>query len=332
MAQARSNQKLKLLYLLKILMEKSGESHPLSMADIISQLKNYGIEAERKSLYADMGLLEEYGIEIIKEQKMKNCFYYIADRKFELAELKLLVDSVQASRFVTRKKSDELIKKITSLASEDEARQLGRQVFVTGKIKSDNETILYNVDYIHKAIAENSRVRFQYFSWTVDKKKKLRHNGEFYEVSPWILSWDNENYYLVAYDDKVHEIRHYRVDKMLNLEISGQERQGKEIFREINMASYTDRMFGMFVGEEKNVRLLCENRFAGIMIDRFGRDIMMVPVDEDHFTVNVNVAVSSQFISWVFSLGDGVKIIGPDDVLGKVKEEVERLRNVYGVK
>lgn len=332
MAEARSNPKLKLLYLLKILSEKSSENHPLSMADIRGYLEGYGIEAERKSLYSDMALLEEYGIEIIREQRSRNCFYYIADRKFEMAELKLLVDSVQAARFVTRKKSDGLIKKIMSLAPEDEAKQLSRQVFVTGKVKSDNETILYNVDCIHRAIAENSQVRFQYFNWTVGKKKELRHGGEFYEVSPWILSWDNENYYLVAYDGKAGDIRHYRVDKMLNLELSQQERLGGELFANINMASYTDRMFGMFVGEEKNVRLLCLNRFAGIMIDRFGRDIIMIPADEEHFTVNVNVAVSSQFISWVFSLGDGVKIIGPDDVLGKVKEEVRRLRNAYGEK
>ncbi len=329
MPDKRSNQKLKILYLMKILMEKTDEKNGITMQDILQNLLNYGIEAERKSIYNDIALLNDYGMDIISEQKNNTKYYYLLNRSFELAELKLLVDSVQSSRFITKKKSDELIGKIASLASENEALQLKRQVYVTNRVKSDNETILYNVDSIHKAIADNVKITFRYFNWTVEKTRELRHGGALYSVSPWMLSWDNENYYLVAWDDKDEVIKHFRVDKMLDINVTETKRDGKDVFEKLDKASYTEKIFGMFAAKEETVRLLCENRFAGIMIDRFGKDIIMIRTDDNHFTVNINVAVSSQFLAWVISLGAGIKITGPEDVLDKVRLEIKRLDECY---
>ena len=241
-----SHQKLKLIYLMKILLERTDEAHSITMHEIVDALAAYGISAERKSLYNDIENLRIYGLDIIGTQKDRTYSYYIGSRPFELAELKLLVDSVQASKFITEKKSNELIKKIEGLTSRYEASQLHRQVFVSGRVKTMNESIYYNVDRIHMAIAENSKVVFQYFQWNVDKKMELRHEGAFYEVSPWSLSWDNGNYYLIAYDSREGIIKHFRVDKMLNIESNGKVREGKQAFRLFDMAAYAKKMFGMY--------------------------------------------------------------------------------------
>ena len=216
-----SNQKLKLIYLMKILLERTDETHSITMPEIIEALAAYDISAERKSLYNDIENLRVYGLDVIGTQEDRTYSYHIGNRQFELAELKLLVDSVQSAKFITAKKSNELIKKIEGLASKYEASQLHRQVFVTGRVKTMNESIYYNVDRIHTAIAENSRITFQYFQWNVDKKMELRHDGALYEVSPWSLSWDDENYYLIAYDGNEGIIKHFRVDKMLYIKSNG---------------------------------------------------------------------------------------------------------------
>jgi len=328
MAQS-SNQKLKLVYLMKILLQKTDETHSIKMQDILDLLADYGISAERKSIYTDMEILRQYGMDIVGEQRDRTYYYHIGNRQFELAELKLLVDSVQSAKFITAKKSNELIKKIEGFASEYEAKQLHRQVYVAERVKTMNESIYYNVDLIHTAIAENRKIRFQYFQWNVKKKMELRHDGAYYDVSPWALSWDDENYYLVAYGSNEQKIKHFRVDKMLNIEIQTGAREGKKEFKDFDMAIYARKMFGMYGGEEKDVHLLCENRFAGVMIDRFGKGIILTPADAEHFTTYVKVAVSGQFMGWIFALGDGVKIIGPADVVEEVKEEVRRLKGRY---
>ena len=191
-----SNQKLKLMYLMKILLEYTDETHSLTMEEIKTKLKLYDISAERKSLYNDIESLRLYGLDIIGTKEDRTYSYHIGNRQFELAELKLLVDSVQSAKFITEKKSNDLIKKIEAFASRYEAIQLQRQVFVAGRVKTMNESIYYNVDRIHSAIADNFQITFQYFQWNVDKKMELRHNGIWYKVSPWSLSWDDENYYL----------------------------------------------------------------------------------------------------------------------------------------
>jgi len=218
---------------------------------------------------------------------------------------------------------------LEGLVSEHEAKQLHRQVHVTGRIKTMNESIYYNVDAIHDAIAENRKIRFQYFKWNLKKQMELRHDGAYYHISPWGLSWDDENYYLIGFDSHAQQIKHYRVDKMLRISLSDEEREGKEHFKKVDMAAYAKKSFGMYGGEEQTVKLLVNNSLAGVIIDRFGKDVMMVPVDDLHFTVNVDVKVSDQFISWIFSIGDGAKIVGPKPVLEHVKEYIARLNRQY---
>ncbi len=327
--ESRNNQKLKIMYLLKILNEETDETHNLTMAEIISKLQTYGIRAERKSIYDDIESLRIYGIDIIGEGSNKFYGYHIGSRSFELAELKLLVDSVQAAKFITAKKSSALIKKIESLTSKSEAVQLHRQVYVAERVKTMNEDILYNIDILHSAIAAKQKITFQYFNWNVKKEQVLKKDGNLYNVSPWALTWDDENYYLIAYDSEEQIIKHFRVDKMRVISMIPEQRQGKAEFDNFDMALYAKKMFGMFNGEEQTVKIECENRLAGVMIDRFGKEVMMIPKDEGHFTVSVRVAVSNQFLAWVIALGQGVRIIGPENVTERVRTEVRRLTEEY---
>lgn len=324
-----SNQKLKLVYLMKILLERTDETHSITMPEIIDALASYDISAERKCLYNDIENLRVYGLDVIGTQENRTYSYHIGNRQFELAELKLLVDSVLSAKFITAKKSNELIKKIEGLASKYEASQLHRQVYVAGRVKTMNESIYYNVDRIHTAIAENSRITFQYFQWNVDKKMELRHGGALYEISPWALLCDDENYYLIAYDSKERSIKHFRVDKMLHIKSNGKGREGKKIFSTFDMAAYSRKMFGMYGGEEEWVRIECDNSFAGVMIDRFGKDVSMIRIDDKRFAVNVEVAVSRQFLAWIIGLGEGVTLAGPDNVVEMMNNEIQRLVKQY---
>jgi predicted DNA-binding transcriptional regulator YafY len=325
-----SLQKLKILYLRKIFLEKTDETHSISMTEILSSLAAYGIRAERKSIYSDIEHLKLYGMDIIGEKEGNSYRYHVGERQFELAELKLLVDSVESAKFMTRKKSDQLIHKIEQLASRYEASQLQRQVYVSGRVKTGNESIYYNVDALHEAIAQNTQISFQYFSWNVRKEQVLRRNGERYVVSPWALSWDDENYYLVAYDSIEDKIKHFRVDKMLHIAMEHKRREGVARFRSFDLGAYAKKTFGMFAGEEQTVTIQCVNELAGVMIDRFGQDIMMRPVDGEHFQVRVKVAVSRQFLGWIMALGEGVRITGPDSVVKQVRDEIRRLSRQYG--
>ena len=246
-----------------------------------------------------------------------------------MAELKLLVDAIQSSKFITEKKSQELIKKLGTLVSVHEAKQLKRQVYVAGRAKAINENIFYNVDAIHKAIEENKKVRFQYFQWNTKKEMELRKNGDWYEVSPWALMWEDENYYLVAFDRVAGKIKHYRVDKMLKMSSMDSDREGREIFEQSNVSEYTRKNFGMFAGEEETVKLEVHNGLVGVILDRFGTDTMIIPADKEHFRVNVRVSVSNQFFGWIFGLGDGIKILGPENVKMKMKEEIEKIQKFY---
>ena len=321
----RYGEKQKLLYILKILTERTDAEHCISVPRLIEVLNEYGIEAERKSVYRDLEELEEFGYDII-HGRGGCCF---ASRDFELAELKLLVDSIQAAKFITAKKSNQLIKKIEGLASRYEASQLQRQVYVSERIKTMNESIYYNVDKIHTAIGSNSKITFQYFQWDVHKKMVLRRNGELYEVSPWALSWSDDNYYLVAFDSAEKKIKHFRVDKMLNIDRKEEKREGKEQFGEFNMAVYARKMFGMFSGEEQLVKLECVNELAGVIIDRFGKEVSIKQVDREHFAVNVRVAVSRQFLAWVMALGEGARVVEPQAVVCQMKKEAKRLMQQY---
>ena len=324
-----TNQKFKLYRLAQIMLEKTDDEHYITMPEILSSLEAYGVTADRKSIYNDLRDLEVLGIEVEGEPVGGRYHYHVLNRPFELPELKLLVDAIQSSKFITERKTNALIKKLEQLVSQYEAVKLQRQVYVSGRIKTMNESIYYTVDAIHNAISENRKIRFQYYQWNVKKEMELRHGGAFYHISPWGLSWDDENYYLVGYDSEADTLKHYRVDKMLHIQMSDEKREGQEHFERLNMADYAKKSFGMFGGKEQKVKLLVKNELAGVMIDRFGKDIMMIPKEEKYFTVNVDVHISNQFLGWVFSLGDGVKIISPDEVVEQMKREVERLREQY---
>ena len=324
-----TNQKFKLYRLAQIMLEKTDDDHYITMPEILSSLEAYGVTADRKSIYNDLRDLEVLGIEVEGEPVGGRYHYRVLNRPFEVPELKLLVDAIQSSKFITERKTNALIKKLEQLVSQYEAVKLQRQVYVSGRIKTMNESIYYTVDAIHNAISENKKIRFQYYQWNVKKEMELRHGGAFYHISPWGLSWDDENYYLVGYDSEADTLKHYRVDKMLHIQMSDEKREGQEHFERLDMADYAKKSFGMFGGKEQKVKLLVKNELAGVMIDRFGKDIMMIPKDENYFTVNVDVHVSNQFLGWVFSLGDGVKIISPDEVVEQMKQEVERLQQQY---
>ena len=325
------NQKLKMLYLVKLFTEETDESHSLTMPQIIEKLAAYGVNADRKTLYLDMEELRHFGLDIITAHEGRNVYYSLASREFELPELKLLVDSVQSARFITDRKSADLIRKLESLASRYEGRRLQREVVISGRVKTMNESIYYNVDMIHEAIAAGSRIRFRYYQWNVKKEMELRRDGAWYHVSPWTLMWDNENYYLVAFDHEDRKIKHYRVDKMLKISILKEAREGMDEFRKLDIARYSRSLFGMFGGEETKVVLEAENEMAGIIIDRFGKDIYMVPSDSTHFRAAVEVAVSSQFFGWIMALGGRVRIVSPEDVVDRMREQIRVLYEQYGI-
>mgnify|MGYP000667106675 CR=1 FL=1 len=324
----RLNQKLKIMYLMKILLEETDEDHDLTLNEIVEKLKAYNVTAEGESRYSDIENLRTFGLDIIGMQYGKTYHYKVASRQFQLVELKLLVDAVQSSRFITEKKSDELIAKLESYASKYEAKKLARQVNVNGRVKTMNERIYYSVDKIHEALNEESQIKFQYFTWTADKKMELKHGGAYYSVSPWALCWDDEKYYLVGYDNREYKIKHFRVDKMADVSVVYEEREGKEEFSKMQMSEYTNRLFGMFDGNLETVTLLCENHAANVIIDRFGTDIPLMKTDAEHFTVRVRVSVSKLFLSWIMAI-PGVKIVAPERTVDMMKSEIKRLQEMY---
>ena len=322
-------QKLKLLYLNRILHEQTDEDHRMNAEQLIAALDAYDIMAERKSIYGDIIALQDFGIDIVS-QKGRGAGYYVASRDFELAELKLLVDSIQSSRFITARKSKDLIDKLSSLISRHEARSLQRQVYVAGRVKTLNEEIYYNVDKIHSAISQNKKISFRYFEWKLDFSdpnkivKQYRHEDTRYVISPWALSWDDENYYMVGFDTAANKIKHYRVDKMENIRETKESRDGKTYFEEFDIAAYSKKVFGMFSGEERTVSLRCRKNFIGVIRDRFGSNIFLRPDNDskDHFRVTVNVAVSPQFFGWLAGMGGGIVIAEPNDIRERFHEHL----------
>ena len=324
-----ANQKQKLLVLAKLFSEQTDEEHGLTLAEIADMLAARDINADRKTLYQDFEELRRFGLDIVSDHVGHNTYYALASREFELPELKLLVESVQAAKFITDRKSRELIHKLEGLVSVHQAHELHRQVIIAGRVKTMNESIYYNIDKLHTAINADAQIRFQYSQWTVNKEMALRRGGKWYEVSPWFLTWDDENYYLVAYDAADGLVKHYRVDKMQRIKITDVPREGRERVEDFDIARYAKSVFGMFGGEETAVTLEGENGMVGVVIDRFGKDIPIVPVDENHFEASVNVVVSSQFFGWIMALGGGVRITGPGPVVKRMRDEVRKLAGQY---
>lgn len=323
-----ANQKLKLPLLERTLLRETDEEHPVTVPELISALEGYGIAAERKSIYDDMEALRELGLDV-QSRKGRTPGWFVGERDFQLPELKLLVDAVQSCKFITARKSAELIRKLESFASRHQARALQRQVYVSGRVKTMNESVYYSIDKLHSAIAAGHAVTFKYFEYNVRKEKVFRREGKRYQVSPYGLIWDNENYYLAGYDHLNGDLRHYRVDKMAELAVTCLPRQGSEVFTDFDIASYSQKHFGMFRGREGRVTLRCENSLVGVVLDRFGQEAMLVPDGEGYFTVTVPAVVSPQFLGWLFGLGAGVKLLAPDWAAEELEKQLAAVRGQY---
>ena len=327
----KEGQKRKLLVLLEILARETDEKHPLSVPQLVEELQEHGVVAERKSVYDDLNTLNnlpDSKYEIV-QQRGRGGGYYMTETPFELAELKLLVDAVYASKFITARKSKILIDKLGQFTSKYRQAELDRKVLVSGRIKSTDEKILYTVDALHAAITAGQQVQFKYCDWNLQKRMTPRHDGQLYRVSPWVLVWENGNYYLIAYTEG--RLKHYRVDKMQNVhQLPDTTREGAEEYANFDVNVYMQQMFGMFNGPLKRVTLLCENRFAGAMIDRFGTGPILTPCpDGEHFTMTAEIQVSPQFFGWVAGFGTGVVVSGPPEVRAEMKKTLDQLQELY---
>ncbi len=305
-----ANQKLKLLYILKLLSENTDELHPARTADIIDYLSANDISSERKTIYDDMEKLCSFGYDIVQVKSRLGGGYYMGSREFELAELKLLVDAVQASRFITTRKSRSLISKLERLAGKYDAGKLQRQVYVAGRVKTENESIYYSIDNIHRAIQENRQIAFVYMDWNLKKELAPRTNGDK-RVSPWALIWQDENYYLAAYDGVDGLMKHYRVDKMGQVKVLDESREGMDQFAKVDLAVYANQVFSMYGGEEETVTLQFPSRLAGVVLDRFGKEADIRPLQEGGFRIRARVTVSGQFFGWLAGIGKDAVIAGP---------------------
>lgn len=319
------NHKLALLYMMRELLEKTDDDHTLNASELIDILGSYGFKADRRTIYSNVEILQDFGIDVLMAEG-NNGGYYIGSRDFELPELKLLVDAVQSSKFITAKKTQELIAKIEKLTNVQKARELNRSVVILGRMKAGNETIYYNVDGLHTAMNADRQITFQYAEWSAQKKLVPKRGGALYQVSPWALTWDDENYYLIGFEEG--RIRHYRVDKMMNILMTDKKRVGKEQFKDFDLAAFTKKTFGMFGGREETVTLRCDHSLTGVILDRFGKEVMMIP-DKEAFTVRVSVTVSPQFFGWVTGIGPQLEIISPESVREEYSDYLESILNQY---
>ncbi len=322
-------QKLKLITLRDILLEKTDSDHGLTLAQIMDELMAKGISADRKSIYSDFETLStELNLEVNVRREGRNIKYYVEDREFELAEVKLMIDAIQASKFITPKKSASIVKKLKKNVSIYQARELDRQIYVNNQIKSMNKSIFYTVDTIYSAIKSNKKITFDYCMWNI-KKQLVPKKEEKYSVSPWALIWADENYYLVGYDSANCMLKHYRVDKIKNATITDINREGKNEFDKKDMSTYSVVSFGMFGGEKRRVHIEFPNGKVGIFIDRFGQDVDIRKVNDDVSEAVVDIEVSQQFFGWIFGLGPDVTLTKPYDVVCDMKKSVQNMMEKY---
>lgn len=319
------NQKLKLLYIAKILRAETDEAHPISTPELIDKLAQLDIKVERKTIYSDIEYLRDFGMDIELIKNKTNSGYYLVSDEFELAEIKLLVDMVQASRFITKKKSRDLIKKLETLTNIHSAKELSRDVYVIGRAKAENESVFYNIDDIHNAINNGKTISFVYTKYMVNKELALKNSGSIYTVSPYYLTWNNENYYLIAVDHKNGEIRHYRVDRMKQININDESRQYSNLFEGFDIAEYTKSSFNMFGGESIRTTIAFPNHLIDVAIDRFGKDVPVRVRDDESFLITADIVPSGQFYGWITGLGPGVSIVAPVDIKEKYHEYLGNL-------
>lgn len=323
-----SDQKLKILYLLGFFAENTDENHPATMVQIIEYLSSKGINAERRSIYSDIEALQMMDYDIIY-RKEQPAGYFMGARNFELAELKLLVDAVQSCKFITEKKSDSLISKIEKLTSRYEGRKLQRQVYVANRVKSANNSVLYIIDDIHEAINGQKRIQFQYCEWTMSKELVPRKDGKYYTAEPLMLVWDDENYYLVAYDPDDKIIKHFRVDKMASVKMTAGRREFNPLNGQFDPGEYSKEHFGMFNGESRVVSVRFPNSLIGVVLDRFGRDVTIIKGDNDTFSARLKVRISDRFFSWIAGFRGKAVIESPKEAVCEYKAFIEDIRNSF---
>ena len=324
-----SNQKLKLLYIIKMLSEHTDEMHPITTNLLIEKLNTYNILAERKSIYDDIRQLTDFGYDILTVESRRGGGYYLASQTFQLPELKLLVDAVQSSRFISIKKSRELIKKLEQLTSKYEASHLQRQVYVSDQVKTNNERVYYDIDTIYMAIQNDVQITFCYLEWTTDKVLVPRKNGQQYQISPWALIWKEENYYLLGFDTEDCIMKHFRVDKLDTVRMNEKKRLGAEQFNSINIANYTNQAFGMYSGSEEVVTLTFQENIVGVLLDRFGKDVSIRVDEAGQYLIRIRVMISGQFFGWIAGLGNQVKINSPDYVRTEYINWLDNIRRMY---
>ena len=324
------NQRMKILYLMKILLEKSDEQNPLAIAEIIAALAAYDIKAERKSIYSDIELLRQFGMDI-EMQRGKSVGYYVASRQFEMPELKLLVDAVSSSRFITQKKSELLIKKLSSMTSNAQSKQLRRFVFVADRAKTINETVYYSIDQIHYAINGNKKIAFKYFDYDVSKNRIYRKQGELYQATPVALCWNDDNYYLIAYSSKYSGYTHYRVDRMSAVSVL--DEAGDKFDRgKFNIAEHAKRVFGMYEGEIVRAKLAFDNSLVNVVLDHFGKGIILIPYADGWFEITVDVSISPVFLAWIFQFGGRAEIKAPDNLISAMQNLISKNSEKYSNK
>ena len=319
------NQKLKILLLKDYLEQNTDPDHPARIHELVAYLESKGVSAERKSVYRDIQLLMDYGCDIVAT-KGKNAGYYLAGGSFDLAELKLLADAVLASKFLTARKSSDLMKKLGTLTSRHRAVELRRDLVVSGRVKSMNESVIYNVDELHEAIRNNSRISFRYFEWDRSKNRVFRR--ETRTASPYALCWDDSNYYLIAHTEE-HGLTNFRVDKMTNIRQTGEPRIRTEETKNLDLSRYGKQVFGMFNGNLQRVRMRFDNSLAGVVIDRFGKEIMLIPDGDDHFICTEEIMVSPVFYAWIASFGTRAKLLSPESVVRGFRETIEQIQTMY---
>ena len=326
------NQKLKILYMMKIFQERTDRDHPLMVKEIIACLEAYGISVERKTVYDDIESLRLFGLNIVN-RRGKNAGYYLADRTFALPELKFLMDAVQSSHFITKKQSDALIKKLESLANIHEAKKLKSQAFMEPAVKTVNEEIYTNIEEIYDAIAANCQISFHYYEWTLAKKLKQKRNGERYRVSPWKMLWQNDSYYLMGLDERSGIVKHYRVDKMKHVMMEDEKRNGGAIFRDFDLGKFSSGTFGMYGGRDTILRLRFKNPLIGVVLDRFGQDAALTASGEEHFVLQTHIRVSRQFFGWLAGLGEDVEILSPQstrrEYVGFLQQALKQYGDLY---
>ena len=320
------NQRLKLLYLLDYLLEQTDETHTVKVQEIIEHFDNYHkIPIEQKTVCSDLHLLDEYGYETQYDGRIRG--WRIVEREFETQELQLLIDSVQSSRFITQKQAKNLTDKLKAKASRFDRVLLDRRCYVPNRVRSSNDSVFYHLDDIHAAIANDWKITFQYFYFSPQKKKVYYKKGGKYTASPYALLWSENNYYLLAYESG--KMKHFRVDKMDGIELLAQKRDGKEVFKDMKLSERSLRVFSMYSGKVQKVKLRFSNHLANVVIDRFGKEIVMIPDDEKHFTIHTDIEVSPQFYGWLCGLGRGVRVVSPPEVVEEMGNYVKKIAEMY---